>query len=112
MADALPSIVVTGISGNLGQRLLPMLSGFRVVGVDFRQPRTKPANQFVQMDLGQEAFCLDFIRLLREVRPVAVVHLAFVMDAVRTGVLDRERMWQINVPGTARVMEAVAEANR
>ena len=34
------------------------------------------------------------------------------MDAVRTGVLDRDRMWQINVAGTARVMEAVSEANR
>jgi nucleoside-diphosphate-sugar epimerase len=31
---------------------------------------------------------------------------------VRTGVLDVERMWQINVAGTARVMEAVTEANR
>jgi nucleoside-diphosphate-sugar epimerase len=31
---------------------------------------------------------------------------------VRTGVLDTERMWQINVAGTARVMEAVTEANR
>jgi nucleoside-diphosphate-sugar epimerase len=50
--------------------------------------------------------------LLRQVRPVAVVHLAFVMDAVRTGILDRDRMWQVNVAGTARVMEAVTEANR
>jgi len=35
-----------------------------------------------------------------------------VIDPVRTGVLDVERMWQINVAGTARVMEAVTEANR
>jgi nucleoside-diphosphate-sugar epimerase len=35
-----------------------------------------------------------------------------VIDPVRTGVLDAERMWQINVAGTARVMEAVTEANR
>jgi nucleoside-diphosphate-sugar epimerase len=38
--------------------------------------------------------------------------MAFVMDAVRTGVLDPERIWKTNVPGTARVMEAVTEANR
>jgi len=112
MAEAPPSIVVTGISGNLGRRLLPMLSGFRVVGVDFRPLQTDLPLQFEQMDLGVEASCLEFLRLLREVRPVAVLHLAFVMDAVRTGILDRDRVWQVNVAGTARVMEAVTEANR
>ena len=52
MADPLPSIIVTGISGNLGQRLLPMLSGFRVVGLDFRPPQTDLPLQFVQMDFS------------------------------------------------------------
>ncbi len=112
MADALPSIIVTGISGNLGQRLLPMLSGFRVVGVDFRPPQTDHSLQFVEMDFALESSCMEFLGLLRDERPVAVVHLAFIMDAVRTGILDRDRIWQSNVAGTARVLEAVTEANR
>ena len=112
MADALPSIVVTGISGNLGRCLLPLLSRFRVVGVDFRPPQADLPIRFEQMDLGEEASCLQMIQLFRDVRPVAVAHLAFVMDAVRTGVLNAERMWKINVAGTARVMEAATEANR
>lgn len=112
MGDAPPSILVTGISGNLGQRLLPMLTRFRVVGVDFRAPQADLPIRFEQMDLGEEASCLQLLQLCREVRPIAIVHLAFVMDAVRTGVLDPDRMWKINVAGTARVMEAATEANR
>src|SRR5438067_2276831 len=112
MADAPPSIIVTGISGNLGQRLLPLLTGFRVVGVDLRPPQTDLPLRFARMDFSLESSCLELIALLREVRPVAVVHLAFVMDAVRTGILYRDRMWQVNVAGTARVLEAVTEANR
>jgi nucleoside-diphosphate-sugar epimerase len=40
------------------------------------------------------------------------VHLAFVIDPQRSGVVDVDRMWRINVAGTARVVEAIAEANR
>jgi len=34
------TVLVTGISGNLGTRLLPLLSDFRVVGVDRRPPES------------------------------------------------------------------------
>ena len=112
MDSGKPTVVVTGISGNLGLRLLPQLTGFSVVGIDINPPKTDQLVRFVRMDLGREECCRELFHLLRETRPAAVVHLASVLDQVRAGVLDLERMWQINVAGTARVMEAITEANR
>ena len=109
---AKPVVVVTGVSGNLGSRLLPLLSRFSVIGVDVSPPQTDSELQFERLDLGEESSTRALYELLRDTHVFAVVHLAFVIDAVRTGVLDVERMWQINVAGTARVMEAVTEANR
>lgn len=107
-----PTVVVTGISGNLGIRLLPFLSDFHVVGVDMRPPDTSLPLDFYEMDLGVEASTRQMIDLLRQTQAKALIHLAFVLDPVRTGVLDLERMWQINVAGTARVMEAISVVNR
>lgn len=109
---AKPVVVVTGIAGNLGTRLLPLLSSYSVIGVDVSPPQTDSELQFEQMDLGQESSTRVFHDLLRDSNAQSVVHLAFVIDPVRTGVLDVERMWQINVAGTARVMEAITEVNR
>jgi len=64
------------------------------------------------MDLGREASCWQLIDLLRETGAASIVHLAFVLDPVRNGILDVERMWQINVAGTARLMEAISVVNR
>ena len=112
MAVAKPVVVVTGVAGNLGLRLLPQLADFEVIGIDLNPPTTKLPLRFVPMDLGREESCRELYLLLRESRAAAVVHLAFVIDPVRTGVLDVDRMWHINVAGTARVMEAITEANR
>jgi nucleoside-diphosphate-sugar epimerase len=106
------TVLVTGISGNLGARLLPLLSDFNVVGVDTRPPDSSPLARFEQADLGRESSCWQLIELLRETGARSVIHLAFVLDPQRSGVLDLERMWQINVAGTARVMEAVSVVNR
>lgn len=108
------SIAITGISGNLGQRLLPMLQGRRVLGLDMRPPKGElpPSFTFAQVDLGKESSCNEMIRLFRENQIDTIVHLAFVLDPLRAGVLDPKRMWQINVAGTARVVEAISEINR
>jgi len=109
---AKPVVVVTGVSGNLGSRLLPLLGSFSVVGVDVNPPDTHCELQFEHLDLGQESSTRIFYELLRDTHACAVVHLAFILDPVRAGVLDVDHMWQINVAGTARVMEAITEFNR
>src|SRR6202035_5171493 len=112
MDTAKPTIIVTGVSGNLGQRLVPQLSGYAVVGIDVTPPTHSPVDRFVPLDLGKEESTRELLLMLRELQPVSVVHLAFVIDPQRSGVLDVDRMWRINVAGTARVMEAITEANR
>jgi nucleoside-diphosphate-sugar epimerase len=112
MAESKSTVLVTGVAGNLGLRLLGQLQDFRVVGLDLVQPAVSTLEAFERTDLGQESSCDQLVRLLRETQASAVVHLAFVIDPVRTGILDVGRMWQINVAGTARVMEAIAEVNR
>src|SRR5579872_6041674 len=112
MGSSLPTVLVTGISGNLGVRLLPLLADYQVVGVDLNPPQSVHPLRFVSLDVGKEASCRELFLLIREARPIAVLHLAFVIDPVRTGVLDLDRMWQINVAGTAHIMEAVTEVNR
>jgi nucleoside-diphosphate-sugar epimerase len=112
------TVLVTGVAGNLGVRLLREIPEFDVCGLDLHpvgDPSVlahHPSFQFHTMDLGEEPSCRELIDLLRTTEAQSVVHLAFVIDPLRTGVLDVDRMWRINVAGTARVMEAVAVVNR
>jgi len=113
MASKKPALLVTGVSGSLGRRLFPLLGDFHLIGLDIAPPpETSTSIEFEKIDLGQESSCERMVGILRETHAVGVVHLAFIVDPVRTGVLDRDRMWRINVAGTARVLEAIAEANR
>ena len=107
-----PTVVVTGAAGNLGLRLLPLLAEFSVYAVDVKEPATDFPVHFERMDIGSEGSREQLIRLLRDTGAETVVHLAFVIDPVRTGVLDVDLMWRINVAGTRREMEAIAEVNR
>jgi nucleoside-diphosphate-sugar epimerase len=108
-----PTVLITGVSGKLGLCVLKQLSDFHVVGADIHPPEDASAlTHFEETDLAQERSCDQLLQLLRAYRPEAVVHLAFVVDPTRSRVLDRERMWHINVAGSGRVVEAIAEHNR
>jgi nucleoside-diphosphate-sugar epimerase len=106
--------LITGIAGNLGMRLLANLPNARVIGVDMRAPHSGAGSltDFEELDLGEESSCDRLVSLLRQYQVTTVVHLAFVLDPLQNGVLDLDRMWRINVAGTARIMEAIAEVNR
>jgi nucleoside-diphosphate-sugar epimerase len=112
MPNETPTVLITGVAGNLASRLLPLLTGCNVIGVDFHEPSPRPKYDFYQLDLGEESSCATIASLLIARRVQCVLHLAFVLDPIRTGVLEVDRMWRINVAGTARVLEAIAEANR
>src|SRR6185312_15797807 len=108
-----PTVLITGIAGNLGLRLVENLQDFQVIGADVREPSGSVAMfRFEKMDLGEERSCDQLLDLMRAYRPEAVVHLAFILDPVRSGVLNPQQMWTVNVAGTSRVTEAIAEHNR
>ncbi|HYY68722.1 MAG TPA: NAD(P)-dependent oxidoreductase, partial [Terriglobales bacterium] len=111
------TVVVTGITGNLGLRLLREIPEFDVFGVDVPQRTDKSVvssplpSRFQSIDLGEEVSCRELIDLLRNTEAQAVVHLAFV-DPQGTAGMDVNRTWRINVAGTARLMEAISVVNR
>lgn len=89
------------------------LCDFEIVGIDFREPRDHaPLTAFEKIDLAEERSCGQLLGIMNRWRPEAVVHLAFVVDPLSTGIIDPRKMWNINVSGTGRVMEAIAEYNR
>ena len=63
-----------------------------MIGVDVTPPQTDLPLQFEHIDLGEEASTRSLYELLRDSHASAVVHLAFVIDPVRSGVLDVERI--------------------
>lgn len=106
-------VLVTGIAGNLGRRLAPLLKDYLLVGIDLTCPTLDhPCTQFCQLDLSQADAPGVLAGLMRENNVRIVVHLAFVLDPVRTGARDEHRQWEINVQGTAHLLEAIEQVNR
>lgn len=106
-------VLVTGIAGNLGRRLAPLLKDYLLVGVDLVAPiLDHPCTQFCQLDLSQPAAPAILAQLIQESNVRIVVHLAFVLDPVRTGARDEQRQWEINVQGTSHVLGAIEQVNR
>lgn len=92
--------------------MAPLLGGYDLVTVDlYAPPKDLPCGKFVQLDLSTPQGQAQLFPLLKEERIEAVLHLAFVIDPVRTGIVDASRMWQANVAATQRLLEAVAMAN-
>jgi nucleoside-diphosphate-sugar epimerase len=108
-----PTILITGVSGNVGSRLLKHLDDFQMIGADIREPTSRGAVfRFEKIDLATERSCDQLLELFRAYRPEAVVHLAFVVESGPPGGREATSMWQSNVLGTSRVLEAIAEHNR
>ena len=66
MSGERTTVLVTGVSGNLGQRLLLQLSAFDVVGVDMAAPPTAALARFQKMDFAEESSCEEMVALLRD----------------------------------------------
>ncbi len=99
------TVVITGVSGFLGQAVLRRLAGSpavgRLVGLDMREPGFRPR--------GLEFHLVDVAG--SDLRPLfdgadVLVHLAGVHDAIP----DEDLMARVNVGGTRRVLEAAASA--
>ena len=96
-------VAVTGVSGFLGQRLLPLLDANphvdRVVGLDVRDPARRARKlEFHRVDvLGT-----DLTPYLRDVS--SIVHLAAAIGPMPDGAL----FTRVNVDGTRRVIAAAA----
>jgi UDP-glucose 4-epimerase len=99
------AVAVTGVSGFLGQRLLPLLDASpavaRVVGLDVRDPARRARKlTYHRADVVNS----DLTPFLQGVD--TIVHLAAIMGPT----LDDALITRVNCDGTRRVVEAAARA--
>ena len=98
--------LITGGSGYIGSRLTDLLvqhEDNEVVNLDIRAPAVpRSRTRFVHMDIRDRGIAA----LIAQERPDALVHLAFVLNPIR----DEHTMYDIDVNGTANVLDAAAAA--
>src|SRR5689334_13310434 len=100
-APAQRTVAITGVSGLLGQRLLPLIDSLpsvdRIIGLDVREPPRRVAKlEFHLVDLAG----VDAAPLLRNVD--TLVHLAAIVGPILDGDLAR----RVNVDATRRLLAA------
>jgi nucleoside-diphosphate-sugar epimerase len=98
-------VAVTGVSGFIGQRLLPLLDASpridRIVGLDVRDPARRARKlEFHRADVLNS----DLVPYFHNVE--VVVHLAAIVGPIP----DEALMTRVNCDGTRRVLEAAGRA--
>lgn len=100
-------VLVTGVSGNVGRRLLERLDADPAVGTvvgldvtEFSHPSKK--FRYHRMDMRDPGVAGIF----KQHRIDALVHLAFVLIPMH----DRRKQWDINVHGSKNVLRAAVES--
>ena len=108
MSDAPSRIAVTGACGYLAGRIirrLQVIAGVDyILATDIRLPGEEFSSkkvEFRKLDVSE-----PFPDLLREHRIESVIHLAYVMNPGH----DRRAAWQVNVQGTANLLDACSNS--
>lgn len=96
-------ILITGAAGLVGRALLQELTGkdHEVIATDLRRPVDLPEGvAFETMDVTSE----DPMRVIAEVRPEVIVHLASIVTPPRGSTKELE--YAVDVGGTGKVLKA------
>lgn len=98
-------ILITGSSGFYGRAVVRAIRkswpSAEILGLDVLPPKSDPPTQFEQCDITSPKLRETVLQF----QPDTIVHLAFVVNPMR----DEERMHQINVEGSRKLLAVAAE---